>query len=332
MLKVTVVSDSTYTVQGHGVHTAFLQHVRALKTLKDVSVTVNGWKVRADVTHIHTFGPIGLYHALFGGGRTVISAHVVPDSLVGSIIGAKLWLPVARWYLRWFYNRADVVVAVSPATADVLKAELRLKRPIVVVPNAIDTTQFAVTPADRATLRDHLRIAQDAFVVLGCGQLQPRKRADVFAALAKQAPDMQFMWVGGIPFKRLGAASHDMEALTNNQLPNFTVTGVIPYQQAIEYFKAADVFLFPSEQETFGLVVIEAAAAGMPVVARDIDDYKETFGDDITTVAEDDFLHELQRLQHDKQHYASAQKLSHKLAQRYDNKAYARQIYDVYTS
>src|SRR5690606_25075370 len=115
----------------------------------------------------------------------------------------------------------------------------------------------------------------------------------------QQEPDMQFVWVGGTPFKRLGAASGELETLAGS-VPTFTVTGVIPYEQVVDYFKAADVFLLPSEQETFGLVVIEAAAAGLPVVLRDIPDYQQTFASSAIMANEQDFLAHIRKLRSNK--------------------------------
>ena len=44
----------------------------------------------------------------------VVSAHVVPDSFIGSLIFSRLWQPLARLYLKYVYNRSKEVIAVSP--------------------------------------------------------------------------------------------------------------------------------------------------------------------------------------------------------------------------
>src|SRR5689334_20283862 len=89
-MKVNVVSESAFTVQGHGVHTAFTETVDALRDYTDWEVAANG-RERADVVHIHTVGPYSLARLLWWRGAKVVSAHVTPDSFVGSLVGAKYW-------------------------------------------------------------------------------------------------------------------------------------------------------------------------------------------------------------------------------------------------
>ncbi|HEX8390151.1 MAG TPA: hypothetical protein VF597_01915, partial [Candidatus Saccharimonadales bacterium] len=111
-LKVSVVSESEFSVQGHGVHTAYVELTNALKKLSDVEVVVNQ-RGPADITHLHTVGIYALRRLLWDKNKKVVSAHILPASLVGSLVGAKVWLPLAKAYLRWFYNKADLVFAVS---------------------------------------------------------------------------------------------------------------------------------------------------------------------------------------------------------------------------
>ncbi|HET7630487.1 MAG TPA: hypothetical protein VFK03_03875, partial [Candidatus Saccharimonadales bacterium] len=60
-MKVNIVSESEFSVKGHGVHTAYLEHVNSLEKLKDITVQVNKLGV-ADITHIHTVGAYSLLH------------------------------------------------------------------------------------------------------------------------------------------------------------------------------------------------------------------------------------------------------------------------------
>ena len=152
MKKVTVnlISESVFTVQGHGVHTAFIEMENLLAKQPSINLLVNQRHARGvDITHFHTFGFFALRRLLSRhAGKKVISAHVVPDSLVGSIAGAKVWIRLFKHYLRWFYNQADLVIAVSPYTNDEL-IKLGIKSRITVLPNSIDTAQYH-TPASKS--------------------------------------------------------------------------------------------------------------------------------------------------------------------------------------
>ena len=217
-LVINLVSESEFTVQGHGVHTAYLEMRHILESQPDVKLLVNDKpKSTTDITHIHTFGFFSLRRLLsHKGGLKVVSAHVVPDSLVGSIVGAKAWIHAFKYYLRWFYNRAHVVIAVSPYTEKEL-LKLGVKRPIVTIPNSIDTSVYKNSKAKKKCCRKELGLPLDKFIVVGNGQIQPRKRFDTFIEVAKKLPYVQFVWIGGIPFKAAGASYAKLSLMIKHQ-------------------------------------------------------------------------------------------------------------------
>lgn len=328
-MKVSVVSESEFSVKGHGVHTAYVELTNALKKLEGVEVVVNR-RGAADVTHLHTVGLYSLVRLLSDRSKKVVSAHIVPASLVGSLVGANLWLPLARVYLRWFYNRADMVFAVSDETKRELES-LGVKKPIEVVYNLIDTSNYTSTADDKVQAREKLNLAANGWVVVGAGQVQPRKRVDDFVAVARELPDMHFIWVGGMPFGKLAADHSDMQRLIDTAPANVTFTGVIDHADVKAYYQAADVFWLPSEQETFGLVVVEAAATGLPVVLRDIPDYTETFAQDALLVKPEKVVDTLNALRNDTAFYIASRTSAEKIAKRYDSVEGARNVFTIYS-
>jgi 1,2-diacylglycerol-3-alpha-glucose alpha-1,2-galactosyltransferase len=326
-LKVNMISESAFTVQGHGVHTAFTENFGCLESRGDVDIIANTMRP-SDIVHIHTVGPYSVHKLLRSKGKKVISAHVTPDSFVGSLLGAKYWYPLAKLYLRWLYNRADGVLAVSQEVVDELK-KLGVDAPIFLVPNTIDTKMFQSTPDQKAKARKSLGI-NDEFVVICNGQVQPRKRIDSFINCAKALPKMRFIWVGGIPFKKLAADFKAMNAIIEHPPANVTITGVIDRSKVFEYYRAADLFFLPSIQETFGIVIVEGAAAGLPVLLRDIDQYRLTFGDGYVAGTDDNFAKIIERFATDKAYYQRWAKASQAIARRYDSKAGAERLLEVY--
>lgn len=327
-MKVNVISESAFTVQGHGVHTAFEETVRMLRDYTDSDVAENTNRP-ADIVHIHTVGPYSLKKLLFNHGRKVVSAHVVPDSFVGSLVGARLWYPLAKWYLRFFYNKADAVLGVSAEVVDQLKA-MGVKKPVYLVPNTIETEEFASNPDKKKAARQRLGIDEQAFVVMCSGQVQPRKRIDSFVAAAKALPDMQFVWVGGIPFKQFAASARAMTHLMEHPPANVRFTGVIPRAEVVAYYQAADLFFLPSEQETFGIVIVEGAAAGLPVLLRDIPQYRQTFGEGYERGTEETFASMITRFRDDPEYYRHWQAEGKSITDKYDAKAGAAQLMEIY--
>lgn len=328
-MKVVQVSESAFTVQGHGVHTAFTETVAALKKQPGVSVLVNT-REPADIRHIHTIGAYALGQLLFGKGKKVVSAHLVPDSLIGSLRGAVWWKGIATWYLKVFYNRANRVIAVSDETKHELE-RIGVKAPIEVVYNMVDTDAYARTEALRAKARAKLGIASDDWVVVSNGQVQPRKRVDTFLECARQLPDVMFIWVGGIPFKAAAAHYEVMKKLMTTAPPNVRFTGVVSLDEVKQYLHASDVFMMPSEQETFGLAIVEAAASGLPVLLRDIPDYDHTFRAYARLCNSDEsFVRAIRELRGDPATMCQLQAKSAQLAAKYDSQIISKQLVKLY--
>jgi 1,2-diacylglycerol-3-alpha-glucose alpha-1,2-galactosyltransferase len=330
-ISVNIISESANSVQGHGVHTAYIEMVNALKKYTDLTVIEGEMRRRlaVDIIHFHTIGPRVWRKVFQNGPRKVMSAHIVPDSFVGSIVLAKYWRFAAVWYMRWFYNQADLLLAVSQeARRDLLK--LGVSAPIEVFYNFIDSSSYRHGTISRSEVRQRLNIPDEAFVVIGAGQVQPRKRVDCFFAAAEQLPDVHFVWVGGMPFGKIAADSAHMSKMIESAPKNVHFPGIIPLEDMVSYYQAADLFWLPSEQETFGLVVVEAAAAGLPVMVRDIPDYYDTFGKDALVCTDQNATEFIKKLQSDPVYYQQRKAKSALIAKRFDSSQAAAKLVKLY--
>lgn len=325
-----MISETTFTVRGHGVHTAFIEMTKGVSALPQLDVVVNKFR-KADVTHIQTVGLYSALHLLSPiGGKKVVSVHVIPDSLIGSIKGADKFAKLSKAYLKWFYGKADMLLPVSQETQDSLKMELKLKNPSQVLFNTVNAVEYITTDAAKQAARHKLGLSPSQFVVVGNGQVQPRKRFDSFVSVAKQLPDMQFIWVGGIPFKHLGADYEQMQQLIHNAPKNVIVTGVIELQEVRTYLAAANAFMLPSDQENHPLALLEAAASHLPIIVRDIPQYDSAFGNDVLRADDTSFVSIIKQLAADKKYYNQAVSGSKKIAQRFDTPAAAQHLLDIY--
>ena len=328
-MRVTQISESDFSVQGHGVHTAFVETMNALRLYQPQIELKKNARGKTDVWHIHTVGVYSLAKLLFSRGKKVVSAHIVPDSLVGSLRGAEWWKGAASMYLRWFYNRADSVLAVSDETKHVLE-KLGVRRPIHVLYNMVDTARYETSAEKKQAARQSLGFTDSQWIVIGNGQVQPRKRADVFVDLAKKLPDMTFVWVGGIPFERAAADYKAMQHLMKTAPKNVQFTGVVSLEKVRDYLHAGDVFIMPSEQETFGLAIVEAAASGLPLVLRDIHDYDHTFRESALMCDDDTFASALVSLRTDEKLYREMVAKSASVAERFDSKRLSGELVRLY--
>ena len=317
-----MISESEFTVKGHGVHTAYLEMARALRARPDIDLVVNSPR-QSDITHAHSFGPYAWWRMVRARRARVISVHVVPDSLIGSIKGARAWMFAMKWWLRQFYNHADLCLACSGSVAKVLADELHIDPTKVRVHyNTIDMAQYTPKPGAKLAARRCLGFSEDAFIVLGNGQLQPRKRLDSFIGVARLLPQVQFCWIGGIPFKALGSEASKMEHMVANAPANVMFTGIIELEDVAKYLAAADAFFLPSAQENHPMCVLEAAGAGLPIVLRDIPEYADTFADAVVTASDDaGFAAAIAKLRDDPDFYDAGVAGAAKLAGRFDSAA-----------
>ena len=274
-LSVVVVSESEFTVHDHGVHTAFVEQVAALREL-GVTVRVNRLRACAtsDLVVTHTPGPYARACLRLARRRGVAYAHVTPATVAESLRFERVWRPAGRAYLRRFYGLPGMLVAVSAVVREEL-LELGCKpERIVEIPNGIDGERIRWDVAPELVARIRGQVG-DRPLILGVGQVQPRKGIDSFIAVARSLPQYRFIWVGGRPFRSLTEGGSALE----NKPENMHFAGRVTDAELHAYYHAADVFLFPSRQENFGQVVVEAAAAGLPLVVSDLDVFRDTFGD-----------------------------------------------------
>jgi 1,2-diacylglycerol-3-alpha-glucose alpha-1,2-galactosyltransferase len=324
---VNLVSETVDGCKGHGVHTAFVQTKNALER-RGVDVRVNSGE-RCDIVHIETMGLFSLRQLLRARERAVVTAHIVPESLVGSFILAPLWLPIGAAYMHAFYSLADEVLAVSPEVSEGL-LRMKLNVPVRVVPNAVDVERFRPQPGWREEMRARMGISADAFVAICAGQIQPRKGVDAFIQTAREMPDVTFVWVGGMPFRRLTDHYRHMLDAVDRAPSNCFFVGDVAYGEMAKWYASADCLFFPSVQETFGLAIVEAAAAGLPLVLRDINTYRPLFGDSYLKGDEGTFAQLIGSLRDDEALRTRLTECSQVLAERFDTSRLADHLLKVY--
>lgn len=215
---------------------------------------------RPDLVHVVTEGPLG-WSAVAAARRLAIPVtsgfHTNFDRY--SMHYGLGWLrPAVAAYLRTLHRRTAATVVPTEALAATLAGE---GLPGVrVVGRGVDTGLF--DPARRSpALRAAWQATEAAPVCLYVGRLAPEKNlalaARAFAAIRAQQPAARMVWVGDGPAAAALAAEH----------PEQHFAGIRVGEELAAHYASADLFLFPSLSETYGNVVAEAMACGLPVVA-----------------------------------------------------------------
>lgn len=215
---------------------------------------------RPDLVHVVTEGPLG-WSAVAAARRLGIPVtsgfHTNFDRY--SVHYGMGWLrPAVAAYLRMLHRRTRATLVPTAALAAELAGEG--VPGVRVVGRGVDTVLF--DPARRsAELRARWGVAGDGPVCLYVGRLAPEKNLALvekcFAALQVWHPAARLVWVGDGPSARKLAQEH----------PEHHFAGMRTGEDLAAHYASADFFLFPSLSETYGNVVAEAMASGVPVLA-----------------------------------------------------------------
>ena len=247
---------------------------RELGTMDGLQLSWKGLPDNDDLVHYHTFGPFALLNRRLAGGKKVLTAHSTPRINMGNIALAAL---INKRYPK-IYRKFDHLITISRPCHEEVIAMLP-DMPVTYIPNGVNREYFRKDAEQGAAFRDRYGIPEGQEVVLSVAQLTPRKGLYDFLALAKQHPEKTFVWIGGFPY---GALSKDwlrIRRLKRRCSNNLIFPGYI--DDIVAPYSAADIFLMPSYAETFGLVILEALSCGLPVIARDIPEFRDIFGTSI---------------------------------------------------
>jgi phosphatidylinositol alpha-mannosyltransferase len=213
---------------------------------------------RPDVVHVHEpLSPSTSMLATLRAPAPVVAtfhAHAERSAL----------LTLAAPALRPVWRRLAVRLAVSRAAARFVGA--RFEGEIRIVPNGCDVDRFSAAQPVRG-LPPGRRM-------LWVGRLDPQKGFRVavaaFRDLAATHADLSFVVAGD------GRDRDAVDALPPPVRHRVVMLGAVPHERLPGYHAASDVFVSPAlGQESFGIVLVEAMAAGVPVVASDIEGYRE---------------------------------------------------------
>jgi 1,2-diacylglycerol-3-alpha-glucose alpha-1,2-galactosyltransferase len=330
-MKIHVVSETPFIMKATGVHTAFMDHIELLREKDDVEVVVND-EGNGDVFHGHTYGLYYLWKGRKYRGRRVFTAHVIPDSIKGSLPAWWLFMPFIKLGLKIVYSYADVCIAISPMVEKAIIGS-GAKTRIVNIYNPVHLETWKRTEENRIKGRQMLGLGKNEFVVLGVGQLTGRKGVDDFLDVAEAIPEVRFVWAGGRPFGGLTEGIKRIDERFAGAGPNVINAGQIELTEMPLIYAAADLMLFPSFQENCPLAPVEAAACGMPVIYRDIEEYKSLYKNPyLKAGSTEEFISMTKRMIIDKEFYNEGLKVSEQLLIQFDKDIIRQKLLVVYRS
>lgn len=219
----------------------------ALRRHRANVVIVGGWDSPASWAALFAAKQLGIRVVLWSG------SHAFSARSQGGVVS---------FLKKAFVRRSDAFFAYGSLAADYLISLGASPDRIVIGTNAIDTAAFAPSNEGRQLYRAMCGV-EEKVVILYSGQLIRRKGLDILIRSLSRTPATAELWVVGS-----GPLRAEYEALANAMIPGRArFLGSKSYDEMHEIYSAADIFVLPSKVEVWGLVLNEAMAAGLPVIA-----------------------------------------------------------------
>jgi glycosyltransferase involved in cell wall biosynthesis len=210
---------------------------------------------RPDSIHIATEGPIGWlvrrYCRRHGVPFTTGFHTRFPDYVSARLPVRESWIWAA---LRAFHSGSQAVMAATPALVHELRA--RGFRNVVLWPRGVDSAQFHPRAADLGLPRP---------VFLCVGRVAVEKNLEAFLDL-------------DLPGTKVVVGDGPARAALMRKYPQAVFLGARQGEELARTYAAADVFVFPSKTDTFGLVLLEALSSGVPVAAFPVTGPRDVLG------------------------------------------------------
>jgi glycosyltransferase involved in cell wall biosynthesis len=182
----------------------------------------------------------------------------------------KAWkLQVKRWLWPRLFRLADVVMAPSSGSVDLMRALRIPEDRIVLTPYSVNNKWWTrqSDQIDRAAIRAKWNVPEDARIVLFCAKLQPWKRPfDLLRAFARVAGHDDYLVLAGDGSQR---PTLESEARSLGIAAKVRFLGFVNQSKLPEVYTASDIFVLPSEYEPFGVVVNESMLCRCPVIVSD---------------------------------------------------------------
>lgn len=281
-MKVLLYFENQKWIAKSGIGRA-LKLQQAALSYTDVTVTTDPKSQDYDVLHINTYG-VKSHHMVNAahkmGKKVVYHGHSTYEDFRNSFTGSNLIAPLFKRYLMSLYQKADALITPTPYSKQLLRG-YRLSQPITPISNGIPLDKYAPDADKVAKFRTYFDLSPDQKVVMSVGLFFERKGILDFVTLAQRHPEYVFIWFGYTDLRLVPAK---ISRLIKGDHPrNLIFPGYITGEVIQGAYQGADLFLYPSFEETEGIVVLEALASKQKVLVRDIPVYKPWLQDGVNS-------------------------------------------------
>lgn len=277
-MKILLHSDKMEQIEKSGVGRAIKHQMRALE-LNGIPYTLNP-EDDYDIIHINTIFPESYImgkKAKKMGKKVIFHAHSTEEDFRNSFLLSNQVAPLFKTWLKKVYSSADLIITPTPYSKRLLE-NYDLEKPILAISNGIDLAFFKKDCNEGKIFREKFHFDENDKIIMSVGLYIERKGILDFVEMAKKLPEYKFIWFG---YTNLNTVPIKIKEAVETKLDNLYFPGYVPREILKGAYSGADLFWFPTYEETEGIVLLEALAMKIPVLVRDIPIYEGWFQDGI---------------------------------------------------
>ena len=270
-MKVLLYFENAKLIKKSGIGRA-LEHQKRALDLNGIEWTTSRHD-KYDIAHVNTYSPKSrklVEKCIKSGIPVIVHGHSTKEDFANSFVFWKLLKPFIYKSIEKCYCLPDEIITPTDYSKRLIENYDFVKCPVVAISNGVDLAQYkntTVTKSEEIELRRQFGIGENQKIVMGIGWMFERKGFHDFIKIGKMFPDVAFVWFGS---KNKMLNTKKINKSIKKKTYNDKLPGYKPRDTIIKMLHIADCFLFPSYEETEGIVLLEAMACGCPVVIRNI--------------------------------------------------------------
>ncbi len=225
-----------------------------------------------DIAHINTLWKKServLLEARKKGVPVIVHGHSTHEDWRDSFCLWRFLEPYVDHQIDKMYGAADLVITPTEYSKRCIES-YGLGTKVIAISNGINVKDYEADPTMEKRFKEKFNLKDNEKFVMGVGFPFIRKGIDTFFEVARYFPNIKFIWFGHLPWI---AQSLKIHRVLSKKPPNVVLPGYIEGALIHASYRLASAMLFPSREETEGIVTLEALASGTPLLIRDIPVY-----------------------------------------------------------
>lgn len=269
-MKVLLYTSKVKDIEKSGIGKASMHQQKALK-LAGVSYTLNP-KDDYDIIHINSIFPDSLLMAKKAkqkGKKVVFHAHSTEEDFKNSFKFSNFASKPFKQWIKLCYSTADILLTPTPYSKGVLET-YGLNKEIIAVSNGIDLNFWKADENAKQRFRNKYNFKEEDKVIMAVGLYIERKGILEFLELAKRMPEYKFIWFG---YTAPSLRTFKVSEAIKNKTDNVYFPGYVTSNELKDAYAGSDIYIFPTKEETEGIVLLEALAMQINTIINDIPIY-----------------------------------------------------------